>query len=475
MAGIPFLGGIGPGRSVAAAPQRRINLYPEIIQSADLPPKVILHGTPGLTLFCNNGANPTRGQHTLGDYTYQVTAGTFYQINNAGTATAKGTLNTTSGYVSMADNGTQIMLVDGTDGYVYTPGTDTWSGALGSPFSTYNSDTVIFADGYFAVNNPGSGRWYISALYDGTSWDVLDVATAESLPDNLATLIADNGQVWLLGDGSTEVWFNSGDADFPFRRIAGANIEWGIKAKRSIAKVDNRIAWLANPPGGGGAQVVINAGYNVDRISDHALESRIAQFSTVGDAVAYGYAEEGHYFYVLTFPTGNATFVWDAATKEWHERSSSPLAQGRHRGQTYTYFNGYHLVGDYASGKIYRLVNGVYDENGETLRAEVRVKVNGMRGRKVAHKRLSVDLDTGVGLVSGQGSDPQVMLSWSDDGGRTFGNEHWKKLGAIGEFGRRVRWSRLGSSRDRVYKIAITDPVQRTFKGAELDAEELAG
>lgn len=471
---IPFLGGAGPGRSVNSFPLRRVNLYPEIVQRPGMAASVQMLCTPGLTLFANLGVNPVRGQLRVGDLLYVVTAGTFYEVNSAGTATARGTIGTTTGYVSMATNGTQIMLVDGTNGYVYTIATTTLSAALGAPFNTFGAKYVVFANGYFAVPKNNSARWYISAQYDGNTWDALDFATAEALPDNLVTLFTDNGQVWLLGENTVEIWFNLGAADFPFQPVSGANIEWGIAAARSIAKLDNRIAWLANPPLGGGPQAVINNGYNVQRISTHAIEYEWSTYSTTADAVAYSYVQEGHYFYVLTFPTGNATWVYDAATQEWHERSSNSLGVGRHRGDNYSYFNGKHILGDYASGKLYSMELGVYDENGETLRSEVRVKVNSSRGNRFQHHRLTLEMEAGVGLASGQGSDPQVMLSWSDDGGHTYGNEHWRSLGAIGEYKWRTFWSRLGASRDRVYKLAITDPVKRVIITADLDAQEMA-
>lgn len=464
---VPFLGGVGPGRSVAANPLRRLNWFTEIEKDTGLK---TLQITPGMTLFAANGNNQSRGEHQLDDYLYVVQAGTFYEVNNAGVFTSRGTLNTTSGRVTMADNGTQIVIVDGTDMYVYVPATNAYS-TLGSPASTYHASIVIYANGYFAVPKADSGEWYISALGDGLTWDSLDFADAETFPDNLESMIADNGQVWLFGGYSTEVWYNSGDADFPFRIISGSNIEWGIKAKYSVAKVDNRLVWLANPPGGGGPVVVRNNGFNVERISTHAIEYLIGQYTTIGDAFAFSYAEEGHYFYVLTFPTGNATFVWDSATGEWHERSSSPIGVGRYRANSYAYYIGQHIVGDYQTGNLYRMKLGVYDENGETIRSEIRVKINEHRQNYVKHKMLQVEFQTGVGLSTGQGSDPQAMLDWSDDGGFTWSNEHWRSLGAIGNYLTRVIWRRLGMSRDRVYRLAVTDPVQRTILGASLEVE----
>jgi hypothetical protein len=122
----------------------------------------------------------------------------------------------------------------------------------------------------------------------------------------------------------------------------------------------------------------------------------------------------------------------------------------------------------WVTGKLYYFNLDAYDDNGDILPAI----------RQCAHQatpddtwqffhELWLDMETGVGLNAGQGSDPQVMLEWSDDGGHTFPNQMWASAGKIGEFRRRVRYRRLGKSRDRVWRATITDPVKRVFIGAD--------
>ena len=84
---------------------------------------------------------------------------------------------------------------------------------------------------------------------------------------------------------------------------------------------------------------------------------------------------------------------------------------------------------------------------------------------------LYLDFATGVGLTTGQGSDPQVMLRWSDDGGDTWSNEHWRSLGKTGAKKTRVHWNRLGQFGDkgRIFELTKSDPVEFSLLGAHAD------
>jgi hypothetical protein len=217
-------------------------------------------------------------------------------------------------------------------------------------------------------------------------------------------------------------------------------------------------------------------GYSPVRVSTHAIEYAINQYSTVEDCVMWTQKEEGHVFIWCQFPTGNETWVYDVASNMWHRRAyRDPLtgALGRHRANCYVFFDNRHLVGDYLNGKVYELDLDTYDDAGDPLPA-IRVcqHLSSSNSRSdLTHRYLTIDLETGVGLPSGQGSDPQIMLKWSDDEGHTYGNEIWRSMGATGEYRTRVKWNRLGSVRypdSRVYWAEITDPVKRVILGADL-------
>jgi hypothetical protein len=242
----------------------------------------------------------------------------------------------------------------------------------------------------------------------------------------------------------------------------------------SIAKLDNGLFWLGTDARGQGIVYRAN-GYTGTRVSTHAIEYAIAQYGNISDAVAYTYQQEGHAFYVLTFPSGNATWVYDVSTQAWHERAGFDDGQFmRHRSNCQCNFEGNIVVGDFENGNLYRFDLDVYADNGgvqKWLRSWRALPPGENNFKRTAHHTLQLNAETGVGLNTGQGSDPQVMLRWSDDGGHTWSNEHWASMGQIGEYGYRTFWRRLGMTlklRDRVYEVSGTDPVKIAITGAEL-------
>jgi hypothetical protein len=271
------------------------------------------------------------------------------------------------------------------------------------------------------------------------------------------------------------IWDDAGTADFPLSRIQGAYNEIGCAAAYSVAKLDNGLFWLGSDARGNGIVYRAN-GYTGQRISTHAVEWQIQQYSTISDAIAYTYQQDGHAFYVLTFPTANATWVYDVATQAWHERAGFSNGQfTRHRSNCQMNFNNEIIVGDYQNGNVYAFDLDVYSDNGAVqkwLRSWRALGAGQNNLKRTAQHSLQLDCESGVGIDgTGQGINSEVMLRWSDDGGHTWSNEHWRSMGKIGEFGRRVIWRRLGMTmklRDRVYEISGSDPVKIAILGAEL-------
>lgn len=217
------------------------------------------------------------------------------------------------------------------------------------------------------------------------------------------------------------------------------------------------------------------AGYIGQRVSTHAVEWQIQQYGDLSETTAYTYQQDGHSFYVLNFPAANTSWVFDAATGAWHERAYFvDGAYQRHRANNQCSFGGTTIVGDYENGNIYALDPNTFDDNGQAQRwlRSWRALPTGQNNlKRTVNHSLQLDVESGVGLNLGQGSDPQVMLRFSDDGGHTWGNEHWRTMGALGEYGRRVIWRRLGTTlklRDRVLEVSGSDPVKIAIMGAEL-------
>jgi hypothetical protein len=288
-------------------------------------------------------------------------------------------------------------------------------------------------------------------------------------------LIVDHRQVYLLGEVTTEVWVDvgnviSGLTTFPFQRISGTNMQHGCAAKYSIARFGESFMFVSKDTRG---QAIIGAvnGYQFVRTSTHAVEQTLIGVD-LSTAVAYTYQMEGHEMYVVTFPAINLTWVYDLATQQWHKWLSWDNSSGyyRHRSNCAALFMGKNLVGDYQNGKVYSLNNAVYTDNGATIRRLRRAIHLTSDLQRQFFEEFQIQFQPGVGLSTGQGNDPQAMLRWSNDGGSTWSNEHWITIGKIGQYQNRAIWRRLGWSRDRIFEVAITDPVKAVIISANLKA-----
>jgi hypothetical protein len=472
----PILGSSYVARSINAADNRMVNLFPEVIPEGGKEPG-FLNRAPGLQFQQTIGTGPIRAlwaHQTNGSDFYVVSGTEFYKVTGlTATPTKLGDV-TGTGPVSIADNGTQIFLACNGPSYIYNEVTNVFAQITDPDFP--GAETVGYLDGYFVFNEPNSQKVWVTQLLDGTSVDPLDFASAEGSPDGLVGLIVDHREAWLFGTDSVEVWYDAGLADFPLTRIQGAFNEIGCVAAFSIAKLDNGLFWLGTDARGQGIVYRAN-GYTGQRVSTHAIEYAIAQYGNISDAVAYTYQQEGHAFYVLTFPSANATWVYDVATQAWHERAGWDTATGqftRHRSNCQCNFGGNIIVGDFENGNIYTFNLNVYADNGgiqKWLRSWRALPTGQNNLKRTAQHSLQLDCESGTGLVTGQGSDPEIMLRWSDDGGHTWSNEYLSKMGKIGEYYRRVFWRRLGMTlklRDRVYEVSMTDPVKTAIMGAEI-------
>ena len=469
----PILGSTYVARSVNAADARMVNLFPEIVPEAGKEP-AFLNRAPGLRLLATIGAGPIRGLWSFSNDTthaFVVSGTSLYKIDTSYAATLIGTVAGT-GPVSMTDNGTQLFVAANGPSYIYNNSTGAFGQVTDPDFP--GAVTVGYLDGYFVFNPPDSQRICVTSLLDGTSIDPLDFASAEGSPDGVVGLIVDHREVWVFGTNSVEVWYDSGATDFPLQRIQGAFNEIGCAAPYSIAKMDNGIFWLGQDARGQGIVYRAN-GYTGARISTHAVEWHIQQYGSLSDAIGYTYQQDGHSFYVLIFPNANTTWVYDVATQAWHERAGwSDGSFTRHRSNCQMFFNNTVTVGDYQTGNIYAFDLDDFSDNGSIqkwLRSWRALPTGQNNLKRTAHHTLQIDMESGTGLNTGQGSDPAVMLRWSDDGGHTWSNEHWATTGKIGEYYRRVFFRRLGMTlklRDRVYELSGTDPVKISIMGAEL-------
>jgi len=467
----PILGGYYSLGSPNTAANRLMNLYPEAVPEGGKEGGFLTR-CPGLLEVVSIGSGPVRGLRVVKGNCYVVSGSNLYKIAPDYTYTILGPVAGTTP-VSISDNGIQLMIAANPNGYIYNTSTGVFAPISDPDFP--GAVSVDYIDGYFVFNEPNSQKFWVTSLLDGTAVDPLEFTSAEGNPDNLVTLKVDHREVWLFGNNSIEVYYNSGALNFPLDRIQGAFIEVGCIAANSVAKLDNSLFWLGSDDRGFG--VVYRAdGYAASRVSNHAIELALHEVSDLSTAVAYSYQQFGHAFYVLNLPSADRTFVFDVATQEWHERGWYSAGEFfRHKGNCQAVFNGEVLVGDYQSGKIYKYSKDVYAEGQHLQRwlRSWRALPTGKNSlKRLIHHQLQLDCEAGVGLNTGQGEDAEIMLRWSDDGGHTWGNYHIKSLGRIGETKHRPIWRRLGLSRDRVYELSGTDPVPITIMGAELQATE---
>lgn len=471
-----FPGFIGPSytlQSVNVDCQRCVNLYPEMNELGTGKGREVasLVATPGLKTLLTLPTAPIRGVFTASSGTlYAVGGNKLYRVSASWEATELGTLNSSAGPVSLADNGIHVVVVDGPCGYVWTIATEVYAQITDPDF--LGADQVTFQDGYFIFNKPNSQQFYISDL-NAVTFDALDISSAEGSPDNLVGLISDHQSLYLFGEQSTEVFYNSGNVDFPFARTQGALIEVGCSAAFSIAKMQGAIYWLGKDDGGRG--IVYRAqGYQPSRVSTHAIEKVISGLGDVSAARAWTYQHQGHAFYCLNIPGASTTLVFDSSTNLWHERSHLSLGDHqRHLAECYAFAYETNVVGDYSSGKLYKLDSNSATDDGENVLRERAAPHLARDLQRFFHSYFQLDMETGVGIDgSGQGSNPKAVLQWSDDGGHSWSGEHWADIGKMGASSTRVIWRRLGQARDRVYRVRISDPVKVTIIGADIGFEE---
>lgn len=471
----PFLGGAYQAFSRNLDAQRCVNLYLEQDESKKGREVAALRGTPGLLLKATVGNGPIRGMRFVLNTLYVVSGQTLYSVSTSWVVNSLGTLNTLSGPVSMQDNGRQLIVVDGVNGYIVTLSTGVFQQITAAGFPT-SPTAVTFFDSFFVVSQGSTQQFWVSASYDGLTWPATNFASKEGGSDVLIAPFQINRQLWLFGQNTTEVWFNAGNVNFPFQRIDGVFIESGIASPYCAVLMDNSIFWLGADQRGQGT-VYRSNGYQAHRISTFAIEN-IIDNNQIGDAIAYAYQAGGHSFYVLVLPTLDKTLVYDVSSNLWHERAAYDAVAGklhRHASNCGEYFNGLNIVGDWQNGNIYAFDDGTPTDNGAArkwIRSWQALPEGQNNGREKFYSNLEIFMETGQAPQTGQGAAPMCSLRISNDGGHTFPIEQFRSMGLAGQESARIRFQNLGRSNNRVFELSGTDPVIPVFVGAELQVEE---
>lgn len=346
------------------------------------------------------------------------------------------------------------------------------------------ADRIAFIEGWLIFNQPGTRTFYTNAPVPYTlTFAGAFYALKDSSTDNLVTLMENSREVVLVGERTSEWWYNAGGTNFAFQRLPGVGPQIGCAAKHSISRVGNDLCWLARIGEAGENMIVRTQQYGWERVSTHAIENAIAGYPVVSDAIGDCYEEAGHVIYQLTFPTADQTWCLDMTVYDltqgklgWFQRLSWNSSSGtyhRHAANCMVNFADLLLVGDYQTGQLHQQSRSIYSDAGNVLRCQRRTPhVWSSENRtRVYAASLQIEFTPGVGLQSGQGMSPQIMLRWSDDGGFTWSNEHWVPIGLAGQTRNRAIIRRLGHFRDRVWEANFSDPTARDIIGATLYAE----
>lgn len=412
MARVALTGGAYEARSLIAGAQRCLNLYSEPMpEQQGEPGRVACYPTPGLRTLCTLPTMPVRGIHTCtSGQVYAVGGSTVYAISPTWVATALGTItDSLTTPVSMADNGLQLVIVDGTTGgWTVTLASNALAPIVDSTGTFVGADRVDYLDTFFLFNSPGTPQFYMSDS-EAVTFTALNFAGLSAVSDLLATLFVSNREIWLFGTKATEIWYNYGNdgsgtttgtgvqtGTFPFQRMPGAFIDRGTGAKYSVAGTDRAVFWLQQDRYGAGI-VLEGTGYNAERISTYAIEYELTTYPLLTDAIGFCYSIAGHIFYVLTFPTADKTWCYDITTKEWSELCwiDNNGTEHRHRAMCATAANGLVICGDWASGKIYCLDLGVGTDDGQPIKRLRMFPHLVSDGKRVFYRQFLADMDAG--------------------------------------------------------------------------------
>lgn len=469
---MPLVTGAYQSKALVAEAQRCVNLYMER-NPQDSPFPFTCYLTPGLTLLAT--ATPTIGSGWRGLFTasngttYGVCGSSMYAISSTWALTKLGDIASSAGQVKMVDNGTYLVIIDGSNmGWTVKLSNNAFAVLGDAAFSGGNS--IDFVDGFLVLATQAQNEWYISGS-NTITFNATLFASKTGYSDKLVGLAVSKRYVYLLGKATTEVWFDAGDTPFPFDRLPGVFMQYGCASVDSIAQMDGSIYWLGQSPQGV-AFVCRSEQFNASQISTFALDNEIATYSDLNQAIGFTYQIEGHFFYVLTFPVTSKTWQYDLSNGQWNELAWTDSNGNlmRHRANCYASAYGSPIVGDWENGNLYLWDVNNFTDNGNPI-SRIRSFPHGVddSSDRIHYKEFIANMEVGNG-AGGEQAVP-VFLRWSDTRGVSWGNAVQRSLGLEGEYVKSIQWRRLGMARDRVFEISWSAPVKTALLGAWVEAQ----
>lgn len=479
---VPLLSGAYESRSIIGSAQAQFNLYSEPNPPETSPETpTTLYPTPGNTLL---SAPPVPGAGR-GSYVdtqgvlWACVGGNVYSIDANWSWTLRGTVPNRTVPVSFADNEVTVMLVDGSSTAYIAPVGGGAMTALVEPDYT-GSHRVDYLNTYFLFGEPDTPKFY-TTLSNSTAIDSLYFANMTGQPTDIMAVVAIHGVLWLIGKTATEIWFDAGDTNvLPFQRMPDMVLHQGCSAPYSIARMsgvdDSQVSayWLSQNKDGD-TVILMSQGYAIQRISTYAIENAINNYAVKNDCIGGCYQQDGHGFYVLSFPNQDVTWVYDRSTAQWHQRDwldTNGLSH-RYRCQAFAYPYSTNIALDWENGNLYRLDLNNYTDNFQPIR---RLRsfphlVSGLN--RIEYARFIADVE--CGSITNVNADPvEISLRWSDDRGVTYGNAVMRSIGRTGQYDKSPLWLRLGNARDRVFELSWSVNAKVALNGAYVEPLPLA-
>lgn len=440
-------------RSRSLSSQVTMNMIPEFVLSGRS--QTVLSPWPGSKFF-SDGSGKDRGMHVFDGVLYKVSENTLYSINGTGLQASIGTIDGSNPCV-FANDGTSMRIASGGKDYIYSAGV--LSEITDTDLDPGNSVAYLNQQ---MINDSDGGQFQVSDVGDPGSIDALNVATAESAPDDIVRVFAFNERVYLFGEQTIETWYNSGTGNPPFDRVNGGTMNIGLDAVHSVAATQDAVYFL-----GSDKSVYRFTSHQPQAVSTTAIAHAFENFTTTSDARSYIVTLEGQSIYVINFPSEGKTFAFNENGNAWFKLSTG-AGQGNYIGTSYVEAYGKKLIA--SGGRVLELDIDTFTDDSETIiRERVSAPIVDPAGDRIMMSRFQLIMEVGVGLITGQGSDPQVMFQASYDGGKSWTNEDWIDIGRMGEGRIKVEWHNMASAYEIMVRIRISDPVFFCVHSAAID------
>lgn len=453
---IPIVGPSYKSRELPLSAQVTKNLYPSIDPEA----KTItsLHTFPGLKDWATTQSAVDRGMHVANGVLYKVSGDTLYSINSSGTATSLGTI-AGSGRCDFANDSIYLVIVTGGTAYALTIATSTLTAISDADLSSPTTVGYLNTHFIYDQNSGTAGQFVTSEVTDPTTINALNYAEAESHPDDILRIQIYNQLVYFFGSDTIEPWWNSGVGNPPFDRVQGGVKPYGLAGPWAVAQDDDFLYLLDNNRN---PQRV--AGLQFQPIGNNALGKEWATYSTIADCEVMTYLIEHQRFVQFNFPGANRSWCYHEPSNTWFQLSYG-VNNARHRGSSYAFCYGKHLMADHSNGQVYELDFDTFQDSGDVIqRKRTTGPIHGglydRPGEWMHFNHVRFDVLVGVGINTGQGSDPQLMVRYSDDGGYTWSAQIFYPLGAGGDYLRQVNLYDQGRAFSRIYELSYSEPTE---------------